>query len=174
MLEMWGGIRQSSTHLLVLFLTPFWTEVHRITQKFTDWVLPRTPEFFLLHHHKIPSKAYRKSILPLLVTAAKSCIPWFWKRTEPPGVAAWLRKVADIHKMKDLVATDRGLREQFFKRWFYWLDFPRPSSPYFLPLQTFPSSSLPLPPTSFFFLPPSPLLSLSYSHLTEYFFLSLL
>lgn len=100
-------------------LTLFWNEVHRITQKFTDRELPRSPEFFLIHHHEIPSKAYRKSILPLLVTAAKSCIPLLWKRTEPPGAAMWLKKIADVYNMEDLVATERGLREQFLKKWFY-------------------------------------------------------
>lgn len=104
-------------------LAPFWSEVHRITQKFTDRELPRTPEFFLLHHHEIPSKAYRKSILPSLITAAKSCIPLFWKKTEPPGIAVWLKKIVDIHKMEDLVAIDQGRREQFSKKWYYWLQF---------------------------------------------------
>lgn len=77
-------------------LQPFWAEVHRITQKFTDRELLMSPELFLLHHHKIPSKSYRKSILPLLITAAKSCIPLNWKQTQPPSVAGWLKRVADI------------------------------------------------------------------------------
>lgn len=104
-------------------LASFWAEVHRITQKFADRELPKSPEFFLIHHHEIPSKTYRKSILPLLSTAAKSCIPLLWKRTEPPCVALWLRKVADIHRMEDLIATEKGTREQFLKKWYYWLEF---------------------------------------------------
>lgn len=47
----------------------------------------RDPAFSLLHHHNIPSKVYRKSILPLLITAAKGCIPLYWKQTQPPSIA---------------------------------------------------------------------------------------
>lgn len=43
-------------------LLPYWTEIHRIVQKFKNQKLPKTPTFFLLHHHEIPSKIYRKSI----------------------------------------------------------------------------------------------------------------
>lgn len=104
-------------------LTSFWSEVHRIVQKFTDRELPKSPEFFLLHHREIPSKTYRKSILPLLSTAAKSCIPLLWKQTEPPAVAMWLKKIADIYKMEDLIATDKGNSEKFLKKWYYWREF---------------------------------------------------
>lgn len=104
-------------------LSPFWSEVHRITQKFTDRELPKSPEFFLLHHHEIPSKAYRKSILPLLSTAAKSCIPLLWKQTEPPVVALWLKKIADIYNMEDLIVTEKGNSEKFLKKWYYWREF---------------------------------------------------
>lgn len=46
-------------------LQSYLTEIHRIIQKFTDRELPRDPVFFLLHHHEIQSKVYRRSILPL-------------------------------------------------------------------------------------------------------------
>lgn len=92
-------------------LQSYKTEVHCIVQKFTDRVLPSDPAFFLLHQHNIPSKAYRKSILPLLITAAKACIPLFWKQTQPPSIAVWLKKVVDINPMEDLVATEKGLHD---------------------------------------------------------------
>lgn len=104
-------------------LVPCWNEVHHIVQRFTDRELPLTPVFFLLHHHEILSKIYRRSILPLLLTAAKSYIPLFWKQTQLPGVAVWLKRIAEINEMEDLVATDRGLREKFLKKWFYWHEF---------------------------------------------------
>lgn len=34
-----------------------------------------------------------------------------------------MKKVAEINKMEDLVATDRGLREQYLKKCYYWLEF---------------------------------------------------
>lgn len=52
---------------------------------------------------------------------AKNCIPLFCKQTQPLSVAVWLKKVAKINAMDDLVARERGLREKFFKKWFYWL-----------------------------------------------------
>lgn len=76
-----------------------------------------------LHHHEIPSKIYRKSIPPLLLTAAKSCIPLCWKQTQPPSVAIWLKKVAEIYAMEDLVAEERGLQEKFKTKWYYWCEF---------------------------------------------------
>lgn len=87
-------------------------------KKFTDREVPETPEFFLLHHHKIPTKVYRKSIIPLLLKAAKSCIPLLWKQTQPPSVAMWLKKILEIRAMEDLVATEKGLSEQFSKKIF--------------------------------------------------------
>lgn len=99
-------------------LQSYLTEIHRIIQKFTDRELPRDPVFFLLHHHEIQSKVYRRSILPLLLTAAKSCIPLFWKQTQPPPVAVWLKKVAKINAMENLVATAKGLSGKCLKNCF--------------------------------------------------------
>lgn len=104
-------------------LQSFWTSVLRITQKFTDHTLLPDPALFLLHHHDFPRASYRKSILPLLFTAAKSCIPLLWKQTQPPTVAMWLRKVAHLNEMEDLISTERGTRDKFMKRWFYWHEF---------------------------------------------------
>lgn len=59
-------------------LQSYWTEVHCITQKFTDWELLKDPAFFC--YITIPSKVYRRSILPLLLTEAQSGIPFFWKQ----------------------------------------------------------------------------------------------
>lgn len=54
--------------------------------------------------------------MPLLLTAAKSCILLCWKQTQPQSVAIWLKKVAEINAMEDLVAAERDLQEKFKKK----------------------------------------------------------
>lgn len=89
-----------------------------MSQKFTDYDLPIDSSLFVLHHYSFSGKAYRRSILPLLITAAKCCICLFWKQA--PSTAVWLKKVAEINELEDLVATERGLLDKFFKKLFYW------------------------------------------------------
>lgn len=58
-----------------------------ITQKCTAHLLQINHAFFLLQHHTFPSKSYQRSILPLLVNVAWSCIPDCWKKRQPPSIA---------------------------------------------------------------------------------------
>lgn len=65
-------------------LKDFWGEVRRITQEFTECNIPEDAALFLLHHSKIPTKTYKKSLIRNLLNAAKACIPLYWKQQSPP------------------------------------------------------------------------------------------
>lgn len=65
----------------------YWSEVHKISQKCTDFPIPEDPAFFLLHCSQMPRQKYRKSVLCLLVNAAKACISLHWKH---PNHFPWL------------------------------------------------------------------------------------
>lgn len=84
-LDVYWRCREESGSLLHIFwfcsfLQSYWTEVHRITQKITDRELSKDPAFFLLHHYWIPSKIYRGSILPLLLTQQRAASHCFVSR----------------------------------------------------------------------------------------------
>lgn len=101
----------SPAHLLIL--SPFASLLDQGSPHCSEiGGLPWTPVFFLIHHDEIPSKTYRKSILPLLFTAAKSCIPLCWKQTQPQSVAIWMKKVSEMH-----------FQEKGKKKVFYWHKF---------------------------------------------------
>lgn len=65
-------------------LKNFWGEVRHIMQEFTEYNIPDDAAFFLLHHSKIPTKTYKKSLIRHLLNAEKVCIPLYWKQQSPP------------------------------------------------------------------------------------------
>lgn len=101
-------------------LSLFWGEVHRITQRFVEGVIPLDPALFLLHLTDSPIPAYKKSIIGHLLNAAKACIPLLWKQSTPPSVALWLNKVEAINKMEDLVLTAQHKQTIYSDRWRLW------------------------------------------------------
>lgn len=104
LLEVWRGDRFSSPYTAILDTGSLYN--YKFYYEF-----PRDPVLFLPHHHWFSSEVYRRSILPLLLTATKGWFPLFWKQTQAPSIAIWLKKVAEINEMEDLVATEKGLRE---------------------------------------------------------------
>lgn len=101
-------------------IQPFWGEVRRITQKFTEYIVPEDPAFFLLHLSSVPIKTYKKSLVRHLLNAAKGCIPIFWKQTLPPPIKLWLHRVEEIRRMEDLVLTEQHKQETFKQTWDNW------------------------------------------------------
>lgn len=101
-------------------LQHFWTTVRMISQKFTDYPMNDNPAFILLHVSSIPPKKYKKSIIRHLLNAAKSCIPLLWKKTLPPTVGMWLRRVVEIRRLEDLVLTAQNKQEQHLNTWMHW------------------------------------------------------
>lgn len=65
-----------------------------------------------------PAAYFRRSILPLLITAAKSYIPLFWKQPQAPYIIVWLKKIVEIKETEDLVATKKGHRKNSLKSGF--------------------------------------------------------
>lgn len=122
-------------------LTPFWTKVQHISQKFTDFTLPGDQAFFLLHHSWISNKMYTFIICHLL-NAAKSCIILKWKDTSPSVVSLWLGRVDDFCNVEDFILSSLNKHETFKKT---WLDSLGWDSSLFFPSPD-PCNSLCLPP----------------------------
>lgn len=98
----------------------FWGKICQIAQKFTERPISDGPAFFLLHASETPVEVYKKSVLRHLLDAAKACIPLLWKYPHPPTIDLWLRKVADVNKMEDLILTARYQRDRYSKTWTLW------------------------------------------------------
>lgn len=86
-------------------LQHFWTTVPANTQRFTDHMIRNDQAFLLLHATTILAQSYKRSIVRLLLNAAKSCIPLMWKKSLPPSIGLWLHGVEEIKKLEDLVLT---------------------------------------------------------------------
>lgn len=97
MLKVWGGDWFPSTYLLVLQSPTVILDRSTLNNP-TIYELQSMiydPPFLLLYH-RFYGKAYRQSVLPLLLTATKSCIPLFCKQSQAPSIAVWLKKVKVI------------------------------------------------------------------------------
>lgn len=124
MLEMWdpGG------DLLHIFwscprLSHFWEQVRLITCTLTGLDLSLDPAVFLLHLPPLPRKRYKASLAIHLINAAKACIPALWKSPDPPSIAAWLARVKETNRMKELTASLHDRLDKYRNTWFHWFKF---------------------------------------------------
>ena len=86
-----GDVKQRRAPSCTYFGLPR-TEVRRITQKFTDHVVPDDPAFFLMHAMDTPSQTYKTSVVRHLLDEAKACIPLYWKSQHPRPLVYGLKR----------------------------------------------------------------------------------
>lgn len=82
-------------------------QVDYLLKGLTNLDPPKDPTFHLLHHNRIAKKRYPKSLLPQVLSTAKSCIADYWKSGTPP-------------KMADCVLR---ISNKFWEVWLRWVDF---------------------------------------------------
>lgn len=60
---------------------------------------------YLLHLSYLPRYRYKKMMMAHLLNVAKACIPALWKQALPRTIALWFSKIAELHHMKNIMAT---------------------------------------------------------------------
>lgn len=100
-------------------IQPFWKEINRITSNITTYQIEFTPAQMLLHH-SIPKRHYQRSLVLHLLNAAKMCIPTLWKSSKPPTTTAWLKRIAKIAEMEELIHQSKDTPTNFRKIWSCW------------------------------------------------------
>lgn len=101
-------------------IQPLWKEVHRITSNITTYQIEFSPAQMLLHHSSIPERHYQRSLALHLLNAAKMCIPTLWKSPKPPTTAIWLKRIAKIAEMEELIHQSKDTPTNFRQIWSCW------------------------------------------------------
>lgn len=98
-------------------LREFWKMVEETVETTTGVSLGENPAAFLLHDIPLSNDKYKNLLLKHLLTAAKACIPVFWKSNVSPTRLQWMARVSEIQQMEDLTML---LKEQEKKYWKIW------------------------------------------------------
>lgn len=82
----------------------YWKQVHNRIKKITTCHLEFTPAQFLLHHHESNDAPYHKSLVMMLVNAAKMCIPKLWGTPRVPSMLDWYKRINKITETEELIS----------------------------------------------------------------------
>uniref|UniRef100_A0A803KCV2 Reverse transcriptase domain-containing protein n=1 Tax=Xenopus tropicalis TaxID=8364 RepID=A0A803KCV2_XENTR len=104
-------------------LASFWSTIRDTIKSLTDIEIPDTASTILLHDTFSSAKAYRNSLVPILLDTAKALIPVKWRTTESPTTRDWLHKVAEICKFEELKPNSAADHQNFITKWFHWKEF---------------------------------------------------
>lgn len=104
-------------------IQPFWMKVHKLITEITTYSLDYAPQMFLLHHSKTHIPTYKHSLAMHLVNAAKMCVPYKWRSTEPPTIKEWFHRIQQTKNMEDLIHQSKDSQTKFTKTWACWIHF---------------------------------------------------
>ena len=125
----WRCGREQGTLLHIFWycqkIRHYWEEVRRISQKFSEVLLPDDPALFLLHSSEVPVQKYRKSVVCHMINAARAGVTSKWRDICPPSIAGWLKRIEEVGAMEDLVRTAQNRRIQYEEIWSGWNVFMR-------------------------------------------------
>lgn len=123
----WRGCGERATHAHIWWfcplIRPFWLSILHWIKVIQGDEVPNDPFVVLLHCTGRPVGAYKKSITPHLLNAAKALIPRLWKQKNIPTLRQWLTEVDHTYYMEDLTLSLRNKSDYVTKIWSCWFAF---------------------------------------------------
>uniref|UniRef100_A0A8C5N274 Reverse transcriptase zinc-binding domain-containing protein n=1 Tax=Leptobrachium leishanense TaxID=445787 RepID=A0A8C5N274_9ANUR len=112
------------THLHIWWSCPhirgFWKLIHSAILQVTDMDLPFTPGCFLLLQIPLPIGTLKRSVLLLMLLAARALIPVHWRSPEVPSLRTWISRVEAFHSVDLLEAAAWDIETNMGLKWFHW------------------------------------------------------
>lgn len=98
--ECWKGCKVLGTLAHLWWECPiikkFWKEVLQLIKEITNKNIPEDPWTCVFHGTDGLTRAYKNSIVPILLNVAKSLIPKKWQEVESPKIWDWIFRVNEI------------------------------------------------------------------------------
>lgn len=109
-------------------MQPFWNSVHDTILEVTSENIEISPAQYLLHHTTIPKKRYLKSLVMLMINAAKHCIPCHWRTAIIPTKKEQFHKLNNMEKIEELISISQENICKFTRTWYSWQHFKTTSA----------------------------------------------
>lgn len=71
----------------------------------------------------MPSKQYKRTLLPQLLDAAKCLKPRHWQDLERPTLKEWCNKITDMQDLEYLRFSDEEGLAEFEEEWKKWSEY---------------------------------------------------
>lgn len=117
----WWGCNQRGKFLHLWWSCPkikaFWEEMTPWIKKLTLKPIASTPLQLLFHDTSSSVKTFKKSVIPHLLNAAKSLIPYFWKQSTCPSLLDWKREEDNIMEADRWVHSVKNQQNTFKDIW---------------------------------------------------------
>lgn len=121
----WRGCEQRGTFLHLWWECPrikeFWDAVAPWIKRLAPRSIECTPLDFLFYGTTGTIKAYRRSITPHLLNAAKVLIPRFWKQNTCPTLEDWKREVNRTMEAERWIHVVKDKKGEFEDIWAGWI-----------------------------------------------------
>lgn len=121
----WRGCGQEGTFLHLWWSCPkikvFWEAIASWVERLSPGPIEVTPWNFLFHGTSMSVRAYKNSVIPHLLNAAKSLIPRLWKQTRSPTLADWKKEVNLIMEAERWVHAVKDKKDKNIETWAGWV-----------------------------------------------------
>ena len=101
----------------------YWEEVLEYMEEITGERIPKKPLTCLFHYTNKTKKQFGKTLVPVLLNAAKGLIPKNWLHPKRPSIKEWIQRVDFITEMEYLGQGELGGEARCRAAWEKWRAF---------------------------------------------------
>lgn len=102
---------------------PYWERILAATYQITGEQIQKNPWDCIFHDTRKAAPQYTNTLVPFLLSAAKSLIPSLWRSQEVLSLKDWVARVEMITVIEETIHIEEDSLERFWNLWGKWWEF---------------------------------------------------